>query len=573
MTKWIKKHFSPSRWPQYLIFIFLIWYILTNLVIPNLNVIYTTFVSPEGDLTLSAFSRLLSSPRAVRSMRNSVILAFSLAVTVNIVGIFIVLVTEYFDIKGTKILRLGYMTTLIYGGVVLVSGYKFIYGPDGYINKLLLMVFPNMNIDWFTGYWAVLFVMTFAITSNHLLFLTNAIRTIDFQTIEAAKNMGASQWTILRRVVLPVLLPTIFAVTILVMVIGLNATSAPLIVGGTGFQTISPMILSFSRMPTARDLAALLSLFLGLVTVLLLTFMIQIEKRGNYISVSKVKTHIVKQKINNKFANILTHFFAYLLFFVYSLPVVLIIIFSFTDAKSIATRTLSLESFTLANYINLFTTARSYRPVLVSMVYSILASLAVVLLVLIAVRIMHRFKSFWAALMEYALLIPWMIPSTMIAIGFVITYDTPKFYMFNKVLSGTMIILLLAYIVIKIPFTLRMTKAAFFSIDFALEDAARNLGASGFYTFVRVLLPIILPTMLSVFALNINSLLTNFDLSVFLYHPIYQPLGVYIRSLTDMQNADNITLTFVYAVIVMILSTITLVLVNRPKGEKIIREM
>lgn len=573
MITWLKKKISISNLPIILIILALTWYILTNLIIPNINVIYTTFVSEEGTLTLSAVDKLLSSPRAMRSMRNSIVLAFSLAVTVNIVGIFIVLATEYFDIKGSKILRLGFMTTLIYGGVVLVSGYKFIYGPDGYVNKILLMVFPNMKVDWFIGYWAVLYVMTFAITSNHMMFLTNAIRTIDFQTVEAAKNMGASQWTILRRVVLPVLLPTILAVTILVMVIGLNATSAPLIVGGTGFQTISPMILSFSRMPTARDLAALLALFLGLVTVILLTIMIQIEKKGNYISVSKVKTKIVKQKINNKFVNAIIHFFSYLLFFIYVLPVILIVIFSFTDSKSIATRTLSPESFTLQNYINLFTTARSYRPVLVSIVYSVLASIAVVVIVLIAVRIIHKYKSIWASIMEYALLIPWMIPSTMIAIGFVITYDSPKWYMFNQVLSGTMIILFLAYVVIKIPFTLRMTKASFFSIDFALEDAARNLGASGFYTFIRVLMPIILPSTLAVLALNINSLMTNFDLSIFLYHPIYQPLGVYIRSLTDMQDADNIVLTFVYAVIVMILSALTLFFVNRQKGEKITREI
>lgn len=573
MITWLKKKISISNLPTIIIFLLLTWYILTNLIIPNLNVIYTTFISEDGSITLTAVNKLLSSPRAMRSMRNSIVLAFSLAVTVNIVGIFIVLVTEYFEIKGSKILRLGFMTTLIYGGVVLVSGYKFIYGPDGYVNKILLMVFPNMKVDWFIGYWAVLYVMTFAITSNHMMFLTNAIRTIDFQTVEAAKSMGASQWTILRRVVLPVLLPTILAVTILVMVIGLNATSAPLIVGGTGFQTISPMILSFSRMPTARDLAALLALFLGLVTVILLTIMIQIEKKGNYISVSKVKTRIVKQKINNKFVNAVVHFFSYLLFLIYTLPVILIVIFSFTDSKSIATRTLSIESFTLQNYINLITTARSYRPVLVSVVYSVLASIAVVIIVMIAVRIIHKYKNIWASVMEYALLIPWMIPSTMIAIGFVITYDTPKWYMFNKVLSGTMIILFLAYVVIKIPFTLRMTKASFFSIDFALEDAARNLGASEFYTFIRVLLPIILPSTLAVLALNINSLLTNFDLSIFLYHPIYQPLGVYIRSLTDMQNADNIVLTFVYAVIVMVLSSLTLFFVNRQKGEKITREI
>ena len=58
-------------------------------------------------------------------------------VTVNIVGVSIVLLTEYFDIKGAKILRLGYMTTLIYSGVALVTGYLFLYDPNGILTTAL----------------------------------------------------------------------------------------------------------------------------------------------------------------------------------------------------------------------------------------------------------------------------------------------------------------------------------------------------------------------------------------------------------------------------------------------------
>ena len=131
----------------------------------------------------------------------------------------------------------------------------------------------------------------------------------------------------------------------------------------------------------------------------------------------------------------------------------------------------------------------------------------------------------------------------------------------------------LGYLIIKIPFTLRMTKAAFFALDDSLEDAARNLGAKPVYTFFRVLLPVIMPTILAIFALNFNSLLGDYDLSVFLYHPLNQPLGVYIKSLTDSQtNADNTALTFVYAVLMMIISGIVLYLVygrgNYDKTEK-----
>ncbi|OIB03914.1 iron ABC transporter permease [Paenibacillus sp. LC231] len=536
----------------------IVWFVIAFLIYPNLN-IYGEIFMKDGKFTLEAAEKLLSSERAMRSLYNSFILAFSLVITVNVVGITLVLISEYFDIKGAKILRLGYFTTLIYSGVVLVSGYKFVYGEEGFMTKLLVQLFPSFNTTWFHGYWAVLFVMTFACTSNHFLFLSNAIRKIDFQTVEAARNMGASTWYILRRVVLPVLKPTIYALTILTFLTGLAATSAPLILGGKEFQTITPMILTFSRSMTSRDLAALLALILGVATLVLLTVMIRFERKGNFMSVSKVKSELVKQKIRSKSGNLAAHILAYGLFVLYIVPVVLIIIFSFTDAASISTATLNLNSFTLDNYIQVFSSMSAFKPYLVSILYAAAASVIVVALALVASRILHKYKNKWALALEYALLIPWILPSTLIAIGLIVTFNTPKLMIGNTVLVGTVWMLLIAYVIIHIPFTLRMVKASFFSLDSNLEDAARNLGAKPFYTFRKVLLPIILPSTLAVLALNFNGILADYDVTVFLYHPLYQPLGIVIKNSTDAQAlADTKALTLVYSVILMIMSSVTL---------------
>ncbi|AYB42822.1 ABC transporter permease [Paenibacillus lautus] len=534
------------------------WFVIAFLIYPNLN-IYGEIFFKDGKFTLEAAEKLFSSERAMRSLYNSFILAFSLVITVNVVGITLVLISEYFDIKGAKFLRLGYFTTLIYSGVVLVSGYKFVYGEAGFMTKLLVQLFPSFNTAWFHGYWAVLFVMTFACTSNHFLFLSNAIRKIDYQTVEAARNMGASTWYILRRVVLPVLKPTIYALTILTFLTGLAATSAPLILGGKEFQTITPMILTFSRSMTSRDLAALLALILGVATLVLLTVMIRFERKGNFMSVSKVKSELVKQKIRSKSGNIAAHMLAYGLFVLYIVPVVLIIVFSFTDAASISTATLNLNSFTLDNYIQVFSTMSAFKPYLVSILYAAAASVIVVALALAASRILHKYKNKWATALKNTLLIPWILPSTLIAIGLIVTFNTPKLVIGNTVLVGTVWMLLIAYVIIHIPFTLRMVKASFFSLDSNLEDAARNLGAKPFYTFRKVLLPIILPSTLAVLALNFNGILADYDVTVFLYHPLYQPLGIVIKNSTDAQAlADTKALTLVYSVILMIMSSITL---------------
>jgi len=556
----MKRKISVSKIFSYLMYGIIIWFVVAFLIYPNLNILKMIFFR-NGSFKLDSLKRLFSSARAVRSLKNSFILATTLLFTVNIIGIFLVLVVDYFDIKGAKILKLGYMTTLIYGGVVLASGYKFVYGANGIMTKILVSIFPNFNAGWFEGYGAVAFVMTFAITSNHVIFLSNAIRKIDYSTIEAAKNMGASQFYILRKVVLPVLKPTIYAITVLLYITGLGATSAPLIVGGKKFQTIGPMILTFSQTVSSRDLAAVLALILGIATLILLSFMIYFERKGNFMSVSKTKSVIVKQKINNPLINIIVHLFAYLLFFIYIIPVIFVIIFSFTNSRSISSG--AITGFTFQNYIDVFSSFDVLKPFVTSVFYSAGASILVVILTLGVSRILHKYKNIWALILEYMMLIPWVLPSTLIAIGLITAFDKKNILAFNNILTGTIWLLLIAYVIVKIPFSLRMLKATFFSIDNELEEAATSLGASPFYTFRKVIFPIILPSAMAILALNFNSLLADYDLTVFLYHPLLKTLGIVIRSSTDStQNLkDSQAVALVYSVILMIIASVTLYLI------------
>jgi len=536
----------------------ILWFVLSFLVFPNVNLILNVFIK-DGEFTLSAVSKILSSARALKSLKNSFILACAAVVTVNITGVLIVLFTEYFDIKGARLLKLGFMSTLIYGGVVLVTGYKFVYGETGIATKVLLNIFPNMDPAWFVGFWAVLFIITFSGTSNHMMFLTNSLRSIDYHTIEAAKNMGASQMKILFQIVLPTLKPTIFAVTILTFLSALSTMSGPLIVGGPDFQTINPMIKTFANMMTSRDIAALLAIILGLATSVLLVISQRIEKKGNFISVSKTKAKLVKQKIENPVLNVIAHIVAYSMFVIYMLPILNVLVFSFTDGLTITTGEIRPDSFTLANYRKLFQSPAAYKPYVVSMVYAIIAAVVVVIVALVAARLITKAKHKLDKMLEPLVLIPWLLPSTMIALGMMMTYDEPRWNIGNKVLVATPLIMLIAYIIVKIPFSYRMVRAAFMGLDGNLEEAAQVMGAKPFYTMRKVILPIIMPVVLSVVVMNFISLLSEYDLSVFLYHPSYRPLGIEIKLATDeTATIDAQAMAFVYTVVLMIISTFAL---------------
>jgi iron(III) transport system permease protein len=470
---------------------------------------------------------------------NSLKLALCLIVTVNVVGISIVLLTEYFDIKGAKILRVGYMTTLIYSGVALVTGYMFLYAGDGILTTAIQEVNPDFNPTWFSGYNAVLFTMTFACTSNHALFLRNAIRGIDYNTVEAARNMGAKPFKVLFQVVFPTLLPTLFSLTVMTFITGLCAMSAPTLLG---YDSINPEIVRLAgssvadeSFPQAR--AALLSIILACFTIVLLTVLSSYERKGHYLSVSKTKAKLQKQKITNPVANVLVHIYAYVLFIIYMTPVVMIVIFSFQTYSAVRMRRLDLKNWTLLNYIGkadysyltsrgtykvregsvsgVFSNEATLGGIHTSFVLSVVAAALACVIVVVACNYIFKHKK-TGTVLEYALLFPWLLPTILICYSYRVFFNAENvWYVFGKNLyyaDAVRILMIIAYTVVRLPFSLRMVKAAFYAIDEELEDAARNLGASPLRTFLQVKLPIILPSVLAVFALNFNYLFTEYDM-------------------------------------------------------------
>lgn len=549
---------------------FLFLYLFLGFMIaPCFNTLVSIFTTrgPDGNIDPLAVVKFFWAGTMPSFVWNSLKLAICLVITVNIVGISIVLLTEYFDIKGANILRLGYMTTLIYSGVALVTGYQFLYDGNGMITTWLAQYFPTMNRQWFSGFNAVLFTMTFACTSNHALFLRNAIRGIDYNTVEAARNMGASPFRVLFSVVMPTLLPTLFSLTVMIFITGLCAMSAPTLLG---YNSINPEIVRLAgssvadeAFPQAR--AALLSVILAMFTIILLSILNYYERKGHYLSVSKTKAKLVKQKIHNKTANILAHIYAYILFIIYMTPVVMIILFSFQNYPAIRSKMLNVKDWTLVNYFGsqdyeymtsrgrlrtragsisgVFSNEDAVGGIRLSFIMSAVAAAIACVIVVIAVSYIFKHRNKMRAVVtESCLLFPWLLPTILICYSFRIFFNKNVWYVFGNNLywrENVRFLIIMAYIVVKLPFALRMIKAAFYAIDDELDDAARNLGASQVYTFLKVKLPIILPSVLAVFALNFNALFTEYDMGATFQSSYGKTYAMIIQNMTMEEGREG----------------------------------
>ena len=63
----------------------------------------------------------------------------------------------------------------------------------------------------------------------------------------------------------------------------------------------------------------------------------------------------------------------------------------------------------------------------------------------------------------------------------------------------------------------------------------------------------VLPTVIALIAINFNSLITDYNLTIFLYHPKWKTLGIDIKNKTDiMAGGQSQVILLVYTVLLMI---------------------
>ena len=187
--------------------------------------------------------------------------------------------------------------------------------------------------------------------------------------------------------------------------------------------------------------------------------------------------------------------------------------------------------------------------------------------------------------MESCLLFPWLLPTILICYSYRIYFNRNVWYVFGQNMywkENVRFLIVMAYTVVKLPFALRMIKAAFYAIDDELEDAARNLGASSVVTFLKVKLPIVLPSVLAVFALNFNALFTEYDMSATFHSSYGKSYAMVIQNMCFEEGREGYNVNAsgrrcASTVFIMIISGIVLYLVYgvgaRDLGERLaIRE-
>lgn len=256
------------------------------------------------------------------------------------------------------------------------------------------------------------------------------------------------------------------------------------------------------------------------------------------------------------------------LMFLY-VPIFVLIVFSFNTTKSRSV----MSGFTFDWYIKLFKNEIIISSLVNTILVAVLASIAATILgtaAAVGINSMRKLpKSIILNITNFPIINPEIVTGVSLMLLFV-------FFAARMNVEFGFVTLLIAHITFDVPYVILNVMPKCKQMDPFLYEAAQDLGCNPFKAFFKVVLPEIMPGVVSGFLMSFTFSLDDFIISYFTCGSSMQTLPVTIYSMTRRKVSPEInalsTIIFLVVVVVLIIKNLVerrSAMRNEPKGEEV----
>ena len=370
-----------------------------------------------------------------------------------------------------------------------------IYGPPGVILALALSYFPYV-----------------------FLIVQSALAASDPHIEEAARMAGANRARIIRTITMPLVLPAIAAAMLIVFIKAIGDFGVPSILGGE-FQVLPTLIYyqihGYFNLNAASAIAAV-NVLLTLLAMLVLGW---VNRHRNFVTVGGTSHAAARHATPG--ARTFGNVYCWLVIAVAILPQLVIALASFAARWP---GTMLPESYTLDHYRTVWSQLTS--PIANTL---ILAGVATAACIVFGTATAYasargRLRARWA--LDLTIILPFVLPGLVVGVAYLTAFNSGPL-----VLTGTAIIIVLAYFTRRVAFVFRSVSAAIAQIDPKLEDASKICGAGWGTTMRRVMVPLAAPAILAGAILVFSTLIGEISATVLLYSAKWKTISIAIYEL------------------------------------------
>lgn len=515
-------------------------------------VLYPILVVAADAADTTVLRAFVSRPGEWSALWASIWISLASVALAAAIGVPLAFLFEWVDFPGRKTLGALVALPVVLPPLVGVIAFLFLYGESGFIARAIQALLGLEQAPWrLQGPGAILLVHAYSMYVYFYLFTRAGLAKLDVSMLEAAQALGADRRATLRRVVLPLLRPSLVGAAILTFMTALGSFSAPYIFGG-GFRVMTTQIVA-TKLNDDLPLAMVETMALAVVAVAGLLILRRTE--GDDIIVALGKGIAPRPRpIRRAGARVLAAAAGWGLAVLLLLPHLTLALVSLVPYGAWTTEVLP-PVLSFENYRRLFSEAERLRPLVNSLWMAAASTAAAVALALAAGWLVVRRRVALRRAIEGLLALPWALPGTVFAIALAVTFSVNAPLQLRFVLGGTAVILPLAYLVRALPLTGRGLLAAYRQLDPALEEAAASLGAGRWRTLTRVTLPQLRPGLAAGASLAFVAGLGDIVASIVLYTYETRPIAIEILSSLRLSETG---VAAAFGVVLMVVSALVL---------------
>ncbi len=469
--------------------------------------------SETGKLSLSAFKKFFSREYYTVTILNSFKVTLAATLITMVTGTLMAYIMKTVSIKGKAIVDMIVIVSILSPPFIGAYSWIILLGRAGIITKFLKTI--GISFPGIYGFSGILLVFVVKMTPLMYLFVSGALKKMDSSLIECAEGMGCKGIRKMRRIILPLILPTILSSAFLVFMRIFCDFGTPMLIG-EGYRTIPVLIYNsfIGEMNQDYAFASAMSVIVVFFSVIIFALQ-QLFASRTTIEMSSLRP--IQPEKKKGFYNIACHIFTYLVALLASLPLVVVVVQSFKKTDGI----IYYNEFSLTSYIKAF--SQCGRAIFNTFFYSILAMVFILVIGVLFSYVTVRRPSKVTKTMDAITTLPYIIPGSIMGISLILGFNHKPI-----VLTGTALIMIVAYIIRRMPYTIRSSSAILRQIDPALEEAASSLGADKSRAFWKVTFPVMIPGVLSGALMSWMSIITELSSTVLLYTTRTQTLSIAI---------------------------------------------
>ncbi len=523
--------------PYLFFFLVAIWgFIAIFILFPFIKLFASAFIV-DGQLSFSGIKENIGDKYTIKALFNSLILAISVSVTGTFLGyLFALIVTRTSVPKVLKILISAItLLPLISPPFTSSISLTLALGPNG----MLLRFFgiENLNIYGFLGTWLSESLTYFPVA---FMVISAVLNTMNASLDDAAMSLGASKARVLKTVTIPLSIPAIGNSILLLFSSSLADFATPLILGGQAFPVLPTQ--AYLQITGLFDIHGGASISFLLLVPALIVFWLQRMVVGNKSFV----TVTGKNGAQSNFVK-LPKSVSIVMWTICSIVIAFILYLYFIILWGSLIKTWGIDnSITLKNYKYVFTFGK--KAILDTLKIGITSTILGTLLGVIIGYIVERKNFVSKRALDLASMLNYALPGTVVGIAYIVAFNSKPI-----VLTGTMTILVAAYIFRYYATGIRSVMTSLQQIDPALEEASMSLGASSARTFTHITVPLIIPAVLTGMRYLFIHCMTAISATIFLVSVRWTLLTTRIlESMTELQFSQACAFSVVLIIIVFL---------------------